>query len=304
MTTSSTSPSVSSRSSASGHDEARIDHYENFPVASVLLPKQLRWPVSVIYRFARSADDIADEGDAPAAVRLQALTEYREELDRIDQHILPRTPLFEALSRVVQEHRLPLDPFRDLLSAFEQDICFVRMTDTPMLLDYCRRSANPVGRLMLHLYGAASPDRFAQSDAICTGLQLANFCQDVAIDLDKQRIYLPLDSCEKHGVSDAQLIERRCTDEWRALMAEWVEKTRVMLQSGAPLALSMPPGTARRIGWELRFIVQGGLRILDRIEAVQYDVFRQRPVLRMSDWAIITARALAMRGAAAPITPQ
>lgn len=278
-----------------GIDHYGIDHYENFPVASVLLPKHLRRPVAVIYRFARSADDIADEGDAAPEVRLAHLAEYRTELDRIAAHAEPQTPLFQDLADVVREYHLPLEPLRDLLSAFGQDVCFERMVDTPMLLDYCRRSANPVGRLMLHLYGVSTPERIAQSDAICTGLQLANFCQDVAIDWQKRRVYLPIDACVRHGVSEAHFQQQQCDANWRAFMAEWVETTRAMLQSGAPLALAMPPETSWRIAWELRLVVQGGLRILERIEAAQYDVFRQRPVLRAWDWCIMLARAFAMR---------
>lgn len=276
----------------------RIDHYENFPVASLLLPKALRWPVAVIYRVARSADDIADEGDAPAEQRLASLAHYRAELDRIAQGAPAHTPMFQDLSEVVHRYHLPLQPLHDLLSAFEQDVRFVRMTDKAMLLDYCTRSANPVGHLMLHLYGAATPERLVLSDAICTGLQLVNFCQDVAIDWNKQRLYLPVDACVRHGVTDAHFAEGRCDAQWQALMAEWVGSTRAMLQSGAPLALGMPPGTARRIGWELRLIVQGGLRILERIEAARYDVFRQRPVLGAADWGIMLARAAAMRAPA------
>lgn len=298
MTTGSSPPSAAS-ASAPARTDTRIGHYENFPVASLLLPKALRWPVAVIYRIARSADDIADEGDASPEQRLASLAQYRAELHRLAQGVPAQTPMFQDLAEVVSQYRLPLQPLHALLSAFEQDVRFVRMADTPMLLDYCTRSANPVGHLMLHLYGAATPERLAQSDAICTGLQLVNFCQDVAIDWNKQRIYLPADACARHGVTDAHFAEGRCDAPWRALMAEWVGSTRAMLQSGAPLALGMPPGTAWRIGWELRLIVQGGLRILERIEAAQYDVFRKRPTLRAADWCIMLARAAAMRAPAA-----
>lgn len=295
MTSGRPSPPSAAGTPMAARTDTRIDHYENFPVASLLLPKALRWPVAVIYRIARSADDIADEGDAPAVERLALLAEYRAELDRVAQDMPARAPMFQDLAEVVRQYRLPLQPLYELLSAFEQDARFVRMTDAAMLLDYCTRSANPVGHLMLHLYGAATPERLAQSDAICTGLQLVNFCQDVAVDWRKQRVYLPADACARHGVTDAHFAEGRCDAQWRALMSEWVDRTRAMLQSGAPLALGMPPGTARRIGWELRLIVQGGLRILERIEAARYDVFRQRPTLRAADWCIMLARAAVMR---------
>lgn len=275
--------------------DTRIDHYENFPVASVLLPKALRWPVAVIYRFARSADDLADEGNAPAEARLAALEAYSEELTRIERGLPPATPLFADLAQVIQQHTLPLQPFRDLLSAFSQDVRINRAETSALVLDYCTRSANPVGRLMLQLYGAATPERIAQSNAICTGLQLANFCQDVALDWAKDRIYLPADACVRYGVTEAHIAQGTCDAAWQSLMAEWVGKARAMLQSGAPLALDLPAGTARRIGWELRLVVQGGLRILERIESVQYDVFRHRPTLGPADWAIMLYRAVSMR---------
>lgn len=268
-----------------------INHYENFPVASILLPARLRPAVEAIYAFARSADDLADEGDAMPDTRLAALTRYERELDRIENGNEVDFPPFPRLAATIKAYRLPLQPLRDLLSAFKQDVTTTRYASFASLLDYCRRSANPVGTLMLHLYEAATPQNLADSDAICSALQLINFWQDVAVDWSKSRIYIPLEDLAHFGVSHEQIAQTRVDDAWRALMRFEVERARAMMLAGAPLALRLPG----RIGWELRLVVQGGLRILERIEAADYDVFRQRPQLRTSDWLCMTWRALRMK---------
>lgn len=304
-----------------------VDHYENFPVASLLLPRRLRDPVRNIYRFARSADDIADEGDAPACERLDALAAYRDALDQMGRGELrlpqgdPRKAVFEPLAATIQAHRLPLQPFFDLISAFEQDVTTTRYPDDERLLDYCRRSANPVGRIMLHLYGHATPDKLAYSDAICTGLQLTNFWQDVAIDWRKGRVYIPLDKFARHHASLAYISDRTAqADEaadgrlanaasrprsscapdgdpayaaaqeaaWQAMMRAQVEQARGLLRAGLPLTRQLPG----RIGWELRLVVQGGLRVLERLDQLHYDIFFHRPTLKKSDWLILLWRAL------------
>lgn len=268
-----------------------VDHYENFPVASILLPRRLVPAVEAIYAFARSADDIADEGDALPGERLAALERYERELDAIAAG-LPRTdPLFARLAQVVAQYRLPLQPLRDLLSAFRQDVVTTRYPVYAGLLDYCRRSANPVGRLMLALYGVGDDARsLAQSDAICTALQLVNFWQDVAIDIAKGRIYLPLEDLAAHGASEGAVMRGEQDAAWRALMRFEVQRARALMLEGAPLATRLPG----RIGWELRMVVQGGLRILDCIEAVDYDVFERRPRLEWRDWIVVGWRALRM----------
>lgn len=270
-----------------------VDHYENFPVASVLLPPALRPAVKAIYAFARSADDIADEGDASPAARIAALDAYGLELERIEVGAATPSALFRDLQRVIQDHDLPYAPFRDLLSAFRQDVSTVRYPDFASLLDYCRRSADPVGILMLHLYRAATPDNLQDSSAICTALQLINFWQDVEIDWRKRRIYLPLDDMARHGVTPDHIAAGRCDAAWHGLMRFEVARARGMMLSGAPLALRLPG----RIGWELRLVVQGGLRILDRIEAAGYDVFRRRPRLGPADLLAMGWGALRMRAA-------
>jgi squalene synthase HpnC len=272
---------------------AKIEHYENFPVASVLLPKAMRAPVGVIYNFARSADDIADEGDAPSAARHAGLAAYQRGLDAIAQGgpTPAALPLFAALAKVVRDHRLDLRNFYDLLSAFDQDIDTHRYADGAALADYCRRSANPVGRLMLALFGAATPANVACSDAICTALQLINFWQDVAVDWRKGRVYIPQADLARFALSDADIGAQRCDERWRALMRDQLQATRALMHTGAPLAQRMPG----RFGLELCFVVQGGLRILEKIERVDYDVFRHRPTLGKADWALIVLRGSAMR---------
>ena len=268
-----------------------VDHYENFPVASILLPARLRPAVEAIYAFARSADDLADEGDAQPADRLAALTAYEQALDRIENQQAAPSTLFQSLTTVVHDFKLPLQPLRDLLSAFKQDVATTRYATFTALLDYCRRSANPVGSLMLHLYGAANEQNLRDSDAICSALQLINFWQDVAVDWQKARIYVPQEDLSFFGVSQSHIAEARVDAAWQALMQFQVKRARAMMLSGAPLALRLPG----RIGWELRLVVQGGLRILERIEDAAYDVFRQRPQLRAGDWLRILWRAAWMR---------
>ncbi|MCC2974442.1 squalene synthase HpnC [Massilia sp. IC2-476] len=267
-----------------------VEHYENFPVASILLPRRLVPAVEAIYAFARSADDIADEGDAAPPERLAALERYGQELAAIERGQVPADPLFARLAAVVAEFRLPVAPMHDLLSAFRQDVGTTRYADYTALLDYCRRSANPVGRLMLELYDAVDERNLRDSDAICTSLQLINFWQDVAIDLAKGRIYLPLEDLERHAVSEAELKAGPATPAWRALMRFEVDRARALMLSGAPLARRLPG----RVGWELRMMVQGGLRILEAIEKVDYDVFRRRPTLAPADWVVVGWRALHM----------
>ena len=268
-----------------------VGHYENFPVASILLPARLRQPVGVVYRFARTADDFADEGDLAPAERLARLEEYRDQLRRLEQNQPPQTPLFHALDGVVRAYKLPLQPFFDLLDAFSQDVTKSRYADFAEVMEYCRRSADPVGRLMLHLYGAAREENLRQSDAICSALQLTNFWQDIAIDFRKHRIYLPQDEMARFGVTESQIAAADAGRRWPELMRFQTERAKAMLQSGAPLARRLPG----RIGLELRMIVQGGLRVLEKLDAVRGDVFRERPALKTLDWPVMLSRALRMR---------
>lgn len=260
-----------------------VDHYENFPVASILLPKRLRRAVEIIYHFARQADDFADEGDMPDAERLAKLDEFRAELNRIAANETPHTQLFSDLAAIVQEHQLPLQLFHDLLDAFSQDVIKKHYANFDELLDYCRRSANPVGRLLLHLYAEATPTNLAYSDAICTSLQLINFWQDVKKDIAIDRIYLPLDEMARFGVTKAHIAEGLVDAAWQALMQFQIRRARDMMNSGKPLGTIL----TGRIGLEMRLIIAGGLRILAKLDDVRYDMFNKRPVLRPFDWVIM-----------------
>ncbi len=282
-----------------------VDHYENFPVASWLLPKHLRQPITHIYWFSRSADDIADEGDHSDSWRLQQLAAYREALSQIEQGSLhlppsdPRYKIFTPLATVIEQYQLPVYLFADLLTAFEQDITVKRYQNYEQIHQYCRHSADPVGRILLHLYQELRPDSLRMSDAICTGLQLTNFWQDVAIDWEKDRVYLPLDALNAHQL-DESYIQRRCQQQpttsqqdlqWQQLMQEQVRYARSLLEQGKPLVQRLPG----RIGLELKMIILGGLRILERLDQVQYDVFTARPKLGKADWLRLGGRLLFTR---------
>ena len=255
------------------------DHYENFPVASLLVPARLRPAVAAIYRFARYADDVADEGDAADAERLA-------ELDRLDAALrdpAARHPVVDALRPWMAAHALPAEPFRALLSAFSQDVVTRRYADFGAVLDYCARSANPVGELVLRLFGAHRPDTAAHSDRICTALQLINFLQDVGIDWGKGRVYLPLDELAAAGLGERDIEraarEGRASPELAALLGAQARRAGALLESGAALIGMVPT----RLGLELRAIVAGGTRILERLAACGHDPFAARPTLGWRD---------------------
>ncbi|HMA32325.1 MAG TPA: squalene synthase HpnC [Casimicrobiaceae bacterium] len=268
-----------------------VGHYENFPVASALLPRRLRTAVVAIYHFARAADDIADEGNATAEARLAELARYAHELDAIERGETPPDPLFAGLAAAVREHRLPLAPLRNLLSAFAQDVSVTRYASFDALADYCRRSANPVGRLLLALYDRDDDANRKASDAICTGLQLANFWQDVAVDWRKGRVYLPREDLDRFGVPESQIAGGVRDERWSRLMRFETQRTRVLFATGRPLVRNLP----WRAGIELAAVIAGGTRILERIDAVDGDVFGRRPTLGMRDWMIVAGRALVPR---------
>lgn len=271
-----------------------VDHYENFPVASWLCPPALRPPIAAIYAFARTADDLADEGDMAPTARLALLGEFRADLilaQRDGAGSSRWSQVFEPLLATIRTHRLPTALLTDLLDAFEQDVVKHRYADRPELIDYCRRSANPIGRLLLHLYRIDDPVSLVQSDAICTALQLANFWQDLSVDTTRGRIYLPATDCARHRVDANRLLARQDTPEVRRLVADMVAWARQLMLSGAPLVHRIPG----RAGWELRLVVQGGLRILDKIEAMQFATLQRRPTLRWYDLVVMVWRAVRMR---------
>ena len=276
-----------------------VEHYENFPVASWLCPPALRPAVAALYWFARTADDLADEGDASPVDRLADLQAYRADLAAVAAGggASARWPgVFGPLRSVLSVHALPSVLFTDLLSAFEQDVVKHDYTDRAELLDYCRRSANPVGRLILSLYGVAGPEALRQSDAVCTALQLANFWQDLGVDVSRGRFYIPaLDLARYAGAREA-MTNGHDTPQTRAVLADMVAWARSLMLDGAALVHAVPG----RAGWELRLVVQGGLRILEKIDALGYATVRVRPALRWHDAPLLLWRALWMRPETTP----
>jgi len=276
---------------------APVTHYENFPVASLLCPPQLRQPIAAIYGFARTADDIADEGDATPVERLAELSDYHAELLAVAAGQTPGArwaSVFGPLQHAIRAHELPMPLLADLLSAFSQDIrktaAGETYADRAELLDYCRRSANPVGRLLLHLYGVHDDQALAQSDAICSALQLINFWQDLSVDIPRGRHYLTDADCARHGVSRAELAALVSTPANRQLIAENARWARECMLQGLPLVHRLPG----RAGWELRLVVQGGLRILDKVDALQGASLHTRPKLGKADWLRMLGRCLRM----------
>lgn len=265
-----------------------IDHYENFPVASILLPATLQRPIALIYRFAREADDFADEGDATPSERLAQLATFSHEIARIADHKPCETPWFNELAAVIYAHQLPLSCFKDLLSAFRQDVQQSRYNHYDELLDYSRRSADPVGHLLLTLFGQASPQNLIYSSAICTSLQLINFWQDIAVDWQKGRVYLPQEDMRQFGITEQHLARNDTEGRWTEFMLFQLERTRSLLDTGRPLGQILKG----RIGLEMRLIIAGGDCILQKISQVDGDVFRHRPTLKSLDWLVMLLRAL------------
>jgi phytoene synthase len=258
-------------------------HYENFPVASRLLPAAMRPHIAAIYAFARIADDMADEGTRPARERLADLEDWTERLDAAaGTGPLPREAhgdVFIALRQTMRACRLPAPLFRDLLSAFRQDVSTPRYATWEDVLDYCRRSANPVGRLVLRVAGYEDAALDAASDAVCTALQLTNFWQDFAIDWRKGRLYVPASIWQSAGAAPDDLDARAMTPAWRAALAEAVARTRALFAAGRPVC----DGVRGRLRFELRATWLGGTRILDKLEAANFDVYTHRPALTKAD---------------------
>lgn len=269
-----------------------IDHYENFPVASWLCPPGLRRAIEAIYRFARTADDIADEGTATAWQRQRDLDDYAQvflaalagqPVGRWKEVMLP-------VAAAVDAHALPAEPFLDLLAAFRQDTANPAYADRVELMDYCARSANPIGRLLLQLVHQNDPQALAQSDAVCSALQLVNFWQDLSIDLARGRCYVPRADAQRHGITSAELRAGADSDATRALVADLVDWSRALMREGAPLVHRLPG----RFGWELRFVIQGGLRVLDKIERGGYEALSRRPTVGATDLPRLAWRTLWM----------
>jgi phytoene synthase len=279
--------------------DARV-HYENFPVASLLLPGRMRPHVAAVYSFARAADDIADEGRRSPADRHALLDGWLRRLRQaaastdVGPSAAPGEPantveIFLALGASIRAIGLPVSWLEDLISAFRQDITTIRYASWPDLFDYCRRSANPVGRLVLRVAGARDGALDAASDAVCTALQLTNFWQDLKIDFERGRIYLPADERTAHGAREEDLRAALLTPEWRRALAAAVSRTRELFDAGRPVC----DGVGGRLAWELRATWLGGIRILDKLERAGFDSVRTRPTLRMMDtpwflWRLLT----------------
>lgn len=274
-----------------------VGHYENFPVASVLCPPRLRPPIVAIYRFARVADDLADEGGEPPVERLRQLSEYRAALRHAcgggaaAPSSAGRWPhVFAPLAQQIRDFRLPPPLLHALLDAFEQDVRNPPYPSREALLEYCRRSANPVGRLLLHLHGIGDAASLERSDQICSALQLINFWQDLSIDSPRGRHYVPDADRDRQHVTIAELREQRDSERVRALVRDLCEWAGAMMREGAPLA-SQVPG---RAGWELRLVVQGGLRILEKLERMDHASLLRRPRLNALDLPAMLWRACSM----------
>jgi len=274
-----------------------VDHYENFPVASWLCPPRLRAPIKAIYWFARTADDLADEGQDDAAQRVEQLNRYRRAL-----HACARgTPdsawpdVFLPLAMEMKLHRIPVRPLDDLLDAFCQDVANPVYTCREEVLDYCARSANPVGRLLLHLYGVDDAANLRRSDDICTALQLINFWQDLSVDLPRGRLYVPEEDLDATGLTIQDLHRNAGGERVDVLIASLSAWARRLMVRGAPLVHALPG----RAGWELRLVVQGGLRILDKVDALGRGVLRERPVVGKADAPRLLWRAVTMRASSA-----
>jgi hydroxysqualene synthase len=268
-----------------------VDHYENFPVASALCPPALRPAVTAIYHFARTADDIADEGSAPPGERLAQLERYEQALSdaALGRNASDWPQVFGPLALQIAAHELPVTLLGQLLAAFKQDTHNPIYPDRAALLDYCSRSANPIGRLLLHLSNVTEPAALVQSDAICTALQLINFWQDMSVDHPRGRFYVPLADAQRHDLDVKTLA--RDSDASRALLRDLCTWARESMHRGQPLVHHLPG----RFGWELRLVVQGGLRILDKIEAHGFNALSQRPTLGALDAPLLLWRALWMR---------
>lgn len=259
-------------------------HYENFPVASRLLPRRLRKHVAALYAFARLADDFADEPEYEGQ-RKERLQDWRTQLHSLDN---PRHIVFVALKNTLSELALPVQPFDDLLSAFIQDTEKKRYATFDEVLDYCRRSANPVGRIVLMIHGHRDQELFALSDAICTGLQLANFWQDVSVDLKKDRIYIPEEDFKSFGYTEADLRMGLLNEKFLALMKHQVSRTLALFEQGRPL----PNRLEFPLSWEIRLTWLGGREVLRKIRKQDFDTLTRRPALRKMDWVPLLVRSL------------
>ena len=274
------------------HTALARQHYENFPVASFVLPADLREPIALIYQFARSADDFADEGQYSQTERLALLNHYVNELDLIKAKGRSESAFFVAFAQMIDERKLPLAPFYDLLDAFKQDVTTTHYADFDAVLAYCKRSANPIGTLLLHLFNHATAENLAYSGHVCSALQLINFYQDIAIDFDEQfhqrRVYLCQDEMQAFGITETQIAAGDCHANWLRFMDFNLARAEAMLQAGKPLGHALPG----RMGLEMRLIISAGEAIIRKLKAVNGNIYTKRPRIRVWDWPRIFLNAL------------
>ena len=265
-------------------------HYENFPVASRLIPAKLRAPIAAIYAFARNADDLADEGEATSQTRLQQLDTYEQIFLKTLEGKIYENPVFIAVADSVQRFQLSPKLFQDLISAFRQDVKKIRYQDEAEVLDYCKRSANPVGRLLLQLKGVDDAELLCKSDAICSALQIINFMQDIKQDYaENNRIYFPLQDMQRFGVEEIDIAEARSTDAVRALFRHQLSLAQQMLESGADLGRRV----GGRLGLEISIVTAAGMRVIKKLALLQDNIY-QRPRLNTLDAVPIISKGLAL----------
>ena len=265
-------------------------HYENFPVGSFLLPKEFREPIRLVYAFARVADDIADEGNDSKETRLQRLDEWEGEFRRMLAGDT-RISFFQELEETANKYEIPSSLFFELIEAFRMDAGGRDYSTFEDLLFYCRHSANPVGRILLHILNCANDETGKFSDTICTALQLTNFWQDLSIDIKRNRVYIPHEDFERFGLTADDLKSDVGTDAIRPLLKFQVERTKKLFLGGRPLFRLID----KRFALELRLTYHGGMRMLEKVEHLAYDTLHHRPVLSRFDWALIVIRSLLVR---------
>ncbi len=264
-----------------------LGHYENFPVGSWLIPKDKRKYVHAIYAFARTADDFADEPGYRDNERVQLLTDWEKRLEECVTGA-PRHPVFISVKEAVEKFNIPEALLKDLITAFKMDTINKRYKSMSDVLNYCHYSANPVGRIVLYLFEYKDPELHRLSDFICTALQLTNFWQDIALDLEKDRIYIPLENMERFGYTVGDLKSHTLNDSFRNLLSYQIEFTRDLFKKGLPLCSSV----GKRLSFELRAVWSGGMKILEKIERNRYDIFKNRPVITTMDKIKIISRVL------------
>ncbi len=265
-------------------------HYENFPVGSFLLPREFRKPISLIYAYARVADDLADEGDVPISTRLERLDEWESKL-KGSLAGGKTEPFFTDLSAAVTRYAIPPQLLYDLVTAFRMDARGPEFGTFEEVLFYCRHSANPIGRMLLHLFGSFTDENTTRSDAVCSALQLANFWQDLSVDIERNRFYIPSEDLSRFRVTKKELMEGAGTDNAAPLLKFQIDRTRKMFLEGKSLVHSID----KRFRFELKLTVNGGMRILEKVESMGIEVLRTRPALTKYDWGNIIFRSMITR---------